>query len=62
MIILLCVSFWLALDFIPEVPTSLSGIETDAAILSVTVFTLVILRVWRTAREASKRATTTPES
>ena len=56
--ILLSVSFCLALNFVPEAPTLLSGIETHAAILSLTVFTLIIFRVWLAARKASTSAST----
>ena len=53
LIILLSVSFCLGLHFLPEVPALLARMETDAAILSVTVFILIIFRLWHTAREAS---------
>lgn len=52
-IILLSILFCLTLSFVPEAPTLLAGIETDAAILSVAVLTIIIFRVWLRARDAS---------
>ena len=62
MIILVSVPFCLALNFVPEAPALLVGIETDAAILSVTVLTLINLRVWLTGRESSTGASPQPQS
>ena len=60
--VLLSILFCLALSFVPEAPALLAEIETDAAILSVAVFIIIILRVWLSGRDASARTSPQPPS
>lgn len=54
-IMLLIILFCLTENLVPEAPALLAGIETNAAILSMAVFSIIILRVWLSARDSSAR-------
>lgn len=56
LIILITVLFCLVRDLAADAPAFLAGIETDAALLSLSVFIFVMLRVWFVTRVASMRA------
>ena len=62
MIILLSVLFCLVLNFVPEAPRLLAEIEADAVVLSAAVFTVIIFRIWLATQDASKSASTQPQS
>ena len=54
--ILITVLFCIARDLVREAAALLAGIETNAAILALSIFILVFFRVWSVAPAASIRA------
>lgn len=56
LLIFMTVVFCVAQDLVPEASAWFVGLETNAAILALGVFTLIVLRVRSVARVGSLRA------
>lgn len=56
LIILITILLCLARNLVPELAALLDAIETEAAILALSVYTFIIFRVWSVARVAPARA------